>query len=272
MLNDLLVLLDRDREGGGRYALWLAGTLGASLTAVAPVVEPRLPAFISGEIPGDFLSKVRDEAEDAARLMLTRFADTAKQQQVPVENQVMRSMDGEIGREIGSEARYHDLTVLNQGDPEWARPDEFIESALFSSGRPVLIVPYIFREPARLDTVLVGWDGGTAAARALGDALPLLRVARHIQIVTVAQPSEEWVHRSHAALVRHLARHDIEAESKIVINAGDPANTLLSHAADTGADLLVMGGYGHSRLREMVLGGATRGILRSMTIPALMAH
>jgi nucleotide-binding universal stress UspA family protein len=271
-LNDILVLLDSDDEAAGRYALWLAETLDAHLTAVSPIIEPRLPVFVSSEMPGEFLSKVREEAEDAARQVLSRFAEAAKQHKVAVEPQTMKALAGEVGREIRNTARYHDLTVLNQGDPEKDQSTEIIESTLFGSGRPILIVPYIFKEPGRLETVLVGWDGGPAAARALSDALPLLGAARSVQLVTVADASEEWVGRSHLALVRHLSHHRIQAEAKTLFGADDAASALLSHGADIGADLLVMGGYGHSRMREMVLGGATRAILRSMTLPVLMSH
>jgi nucleotide-binding universal stress UspA family protein len=258
-LNDLLVLLDSDVEAAGRYALWLAETLDANLTAVSPIIEPRIPVFVSSEMPGEFLSKVREEAEDAARLVLSRFTEDAKGHKVVVETHTMRALAG-------------DLAVLNQGDPDTDHSTEIIESTLFGSGRPILIVPYIFKEPGRLETVLVGWDGGPAAARALSDALPLLGAARYVQVVTVADASEEWVSRSHLALVRHLSHHRIQAEAKTLFGAGDAASALLSHAADIGADLLVMGGYGHSRMREMVLGGATRAILRSMTLPVLMSH
>jgi nucleotide-binding universal stress UspA family protein len=271
-LTDLLVLLESGDEAAGQYALWLARSLDAPLTAVSPIIEPHLPAFMGAELPGEFLAKVREEAEDSARLVLSRFVESAKRHQVEVEPQVMRALSGEVGREIRNVARYHDLTILNQGDPETNRSNEVIESVLFGSGRPVLVVPYIFKGPGRLDTVLIGWDGSHTAARAISDALPLLRVAQRVQIVTAADQSDEWVSRSHAALVRHLARHQIDAEAKTLFGVDNAADAILTYVSDTDADLLVMGGYGHSRFREIVLGGATRSILQAMTVPVLMSH
>lgn len=173
---------------------------------------------------------------------------------------------------VGRLARYHDMAILSQGDPERSPSTDTIEGALFTSGRPVLVVPYIFRGDVRFETILVAWDESQTAARAFADALPLLAVAHRVQVVRVAELTDEAAGRFLPAAVRHLSRHGIEAEGKTLFSVGDVASTLLSHAADVGADLLVMGGYGHSRLREVVLGGATREILRSMTLPVLMSH
>jgi nucleotide-binding universal stress UspA family protein len=153
-------------------------------------------------------------------------------------------------------------------------PDDLIiESALFDSGRPVIVVPYIQKQGLKLDRVLVGWDGGRNAARAIADALPFLNRAKLIDIVIVTTGRSKSDEVPGADIGHHLARHGVKVEiQKIVAPDVDVPNAILSYAADTSADFLVMGGYGHSRLREFVLGGATRGILTSMTIPVLMSH
>jgi len=134
-------------------------------------------------------------------------------------------------------------------------------------------VPYIQKTGLSLERVLVGWDGSRTAARAIGDAMPLLAGATSVEIVIIATERARSDEITGAALARHLARHGLHVDVKrIVASDTDVANTILSYAADCSADFLVMGGYGHSRLREWVLGGATRGILQSMTVPALMAH
>jgi nucleotide-binding universal stress UspA family protein len=270
-MSDLLVVLDPELEAAGRYALWLAKELGAGLTAASPVLEPSL-AYISAELPGEILSKIQEEAEHAASMVLSGFVERGKQRGVPIETLVVKALAGEAGREIRKIARSYDLSILDQGDPDSSRSNELIESALFGSGRPILVVPYIFKDPGKLDTVLVAWDSSQAAARALGDSLPLLARAKRVQIVTVEDVSDPTTSRLQKDIVRHLARHEIKAATETLISGGDAANTLLSHAADVGADLIVMGGYGHSRIREMVLGGVTREILRSMTVPVLMSH
>jgi nucleotide-binding universal stress UspA family protein len=134
------------------------------------------------------------------------------------------------------------------------------------------VVPYIQTEGIRLDRVMVCWDGSRNAARAVGDALPLLKRAKKIEVVTIEQKEQRDSLRG-AQIADHLARHKLDVDLKsIVAPEIDVADVILSHAADSQADLLVMGGYGHTRIREFVLGGATRGILGSMTVPVLMAH
>ena len=137
-----------------------------------------------------------------------------------------------------------------------------MEAALFESGRPVLIVPYIQKAGLKLDRAMVCWDGSRNAARAIADALPLLARAKAVEVVIVTgEPGKERRDRG-ADIAHHLARHGLKVEvERLVAGDIDIASTILSRAADLGADLIVMGGYGHSRLREFVLGGATRGIL-----------
>jgi nucleotide-binding universal stress UspA family protein len=171
-------------------------------------------------------------------------------------------------------ARRFDLAVIAQAEPEKVAPEEVIvEGALFGSGRPVIVVPYINKSGLALDRVVVAWDASRSAARAVADAMPFLAKAKTIDVVIVASERPKSDEVAGADIGHHLARRGLKVEVKrIVATDTDVANTLLSHAADTSADFMVMGGYGHSRLREFVLGGATRGILSSMTVPVLMSH
>jgi nucleotide-binding universal stress UspA family protein len=148
-----------------------------------------------------------------------------------------------------------------------------VEGALFGSGRPVLVVPYIQRTGLKLDRVMVCWDGSLNVARAIADAMPLLKRAEAIDVVTI-QPQERRSELPGASIARHLARHALKVDVKQIVVGTDinVPNMILSCACDSSTDLIVMGGYGHSRLREFVLGGVTRGILENMTVPALMAH
>jgi nucleotide-binding universal stress UspA family protein len=175
---------------------------------------------------------------------------------------------------FGAMARRFDLSVVGQAEPGKVAPEELIvEGALFGSGRPVVVVPYIQKSGVRLDRVMVCWDASRAAARAVADAMPLLARAKAVDVVIVASERPKSDEIPGADIGQHLARYNLNVEVKrIVTTETDVANTLLSHAADTAADFIVMGGYGHSRLREFILGGVTRGILASMTVPALMSH
>jgi nucleotide-binding universal stress UspA family protein len=268
---DLLLVTRAGTEAGTRYALWLAKLCGAKLTAASPLAEPALPLFIKQDIPTDILSRMREDAENAARKSLDFFSESAKQTDVAVETLRLEVPSGDIGGAVSRLARYFDATILQQPDPEGADTAEIIEAVLFGSGRPVLIVPYV-DVPPHLGTVVVAWDEGRPAARAVADALPLLTMADRVNVVSVNKDGEESSLPS-KDMSRHLARHGIKAEGVgLPGSGGGVANTLLSYAADLDAGLIVMGGYGHSRLREMVLGGTTRTILKSMTVPVLMAH
>jgi nucleotide-binding universal stress UspA family protein len=178
------------------------------------------------------------------------------------------------GDQFGQIARRFDLAVVGQPEPETNAVEEnIIEAALFDSGRPLIVVPYIQKEPLKLDDVMVCWDGGSAAARAIRDAIPFLRRAGRIEVVIVSNERGKQDQIERADIGAHLARHGLNvAVKRMPVGDVDVASMLLSHVADEGVDFIVMGGYGHSRLREFVLGGVTRSVLRSMTVPVLMSH
>ena len=134
-------------------------------------------------------------------------------------------------------------------------------------------MPYIQKAPLKLDNVMVCWDGSRQAARAIGDAMPLLVKSQRVEVVIVTNERGKEDEIEGADMAEHLARHGLKVDVHRIGGGDiDVADALLSHAADSGADFMVMGGYGHSRLREFVLGGVTRSILQSMTIPMLMSH
>jgi nucleotide-binding universal stress UspA family protein len=173
----------------------------------------------------------------------------------------MAELFGRIGRRF-------DLSVVRQAEADRL----IIEAALFDSGRPVLVVPYRLRGGIKLDRVLVCWDGSRSAARAAGDALPFLKRAKAVEIVIVGDEVKSNEIPG-ADIANHLARHGIKVDVKEIVEPfGDPESVLLSYPAESSADIMVMGAYGHSRWREFVLGGVTRTILSRMTIPTLMSH
>jgi nucleotide-binding universal stress UspA family protein len=173
---------------------------------------------------------------------------------------------------VARHARYADLVIVNQTDPGDESGSGFADAILLAVGRPVLVVPYVGEPVVKGEHVLVCWDGGREAARAATDALPFLREARKVTVLTVntgAAPSEV----PGADIALYLARHGVKSEAARTPAGGiDPGNVILSRAFDYGVDLIVMGAYGHSRVREILLGGATRAILRQMTVPVLMSH
>ena len=137
----------------------------------------------------------------------------------------------------------------------------------------MFVVPYIQKTGLTLNRAMVCWDGSRNAARAVSDALPLLAQAENVEVVTIIGEKGKSDELPGADIAQHLARHGLKVElRRVSLGKTDVANNLLSIAADLSADFLVMGGYGRSRLREFILGGATRGILASMTVPTLMSH
>jgi nucleotide-binding universal stress UspA family protein len=173
-------------------------------------------------------------------------------------------------------ARCADLVVLGQREgPGFMFADELTQAVLLSSGRPALIVPFIGAQPTLGENVLVAWDGGREISRAIGDAMPLLERAKRVRIVSVGpdRTADADAPLAEARLAAWLRPHGIEAafERDDAADAGI-GEWLLSRAADFGSDLIVMGGYAHSRVRALVLGGVTRTMLQSMTVPVLMSH
>lgn len=275
MIKDLVVNLTQgERDVAGPYAISIAEMFAAHAAAVAFNYDPIVPPTLMGGIPASFIEEQRAENDKAARDALGKFEAAAKRAGVSFDAQVIGASLAGSADTFGAMARRFDLSVIGQGEPDKAAPEEIIiEGALFGSGRPVIVVPYIQKNGLKLDRVVVAWDGSRNAARAIGDAMPLFRKAKAVEVVIVASERPKSDEVAGADIGHHLARHGLKVEVKrIVATETDVADTLLSHVADTAADLMVMGGYGHSRLREFVLGGATRGILSSMTIPVLMSH
>ncbi len=172
--------------------------------------------------------------------------------------------------------RCTDLFILGQHNPATVSFSEALASTvLLSSGRPTLVIPYIGAPATLGENVLVAWDGGREASRAIGDALPLLARAKRVEVMAVDADSEAKLddRLASARLTAWLHQHGITASvARQEVQDIRIGEWLLSRAADRGSDLIVMGGYGHARIRELALGGVTRTMLRSMTVPVFIAH
>jgi nucleotide-binding universal stress UspA family protein len=276
MIKDIMLHLSSDtkHEAAANYAVSVAEAFRAHLAALIFAYDPVLPVTLGGGLPVDFIDEQRALAQEAANSALTKLGQVAERAGVAVESQLVTTSVAEAADLFGRLARRFDLSIVGQVNPDATEPqDLIIEAALFQSGRPVVLVPYIQRTGLTLDRVLVCWDAGRAAARAIADAMPFLQRAKAVEVITVATEPLKSEDLPGADIARHLARHDLKVEFKKIVSGGtDVANTILSYAADVSADFIVMGGYGHSRLREFILGGATRGLLSSMTVPTLMSH
>jgi len=168
-----------------------------------------------------------------------------------------------------------DLIIAGQPDSKSRKVDNrnYPEHLVMASGRPVLIVPNIVFPETMGENVMVAWDHSREAARAIHDALPILKTARTVHLLSVVGQGIASSEVVAADMAEHLSRHDVRVEIHPTIKTEIPvAETMLARAADWEIDLIVMGAYGHSRLREYAFGGTTRTMLNSMTLPVLMAH
>ena len=256
------------------YAVSVAATFGAHLAGLAFLYDPIIPVSGAGYIPAEVIETQERDNQAATKAALDRFSAASARAGVTAEPLTLSASFAGVGEQFARIARRFDLSIVGQAEPEASAAEEMIaEAALFESGRPVIIVPYIQKAPRKLDRVMLCWDGSRAATRAIADAMPLLERAGRVEIVIVANERGKRDEIEGADMGAHLARHGRNVEVKrTVLGDIDVADVILSHAADAGSDFIVMGGYGHSRLREFVLGGVTRSIFRSMTAPVLMSH
>jgi nucleotide-binding universal stress UspA family protein len=227
------------------------------------------------ELPPAAVSVRMSQREARARVDAAFRAEAARAGVKPVE---FRVLEGDPLEQAIAEMRCADLSILAQGDLETGHGGferRLAEQAVLANGAPVLFLPYAQATATLGETVVVAWDGGREAARAVRDALPLLAEAKRVTVLSLGHRVGlgERPDRSQARLASYLRAHDIAAEQREMVCAPAEAGDLvLSQLADLGADLLVMGAYGHARVREIILGGVTRILLDSMTVPVLMSH
>ncbi len=277
MIKDLVVNLAAGTavpDPATQFAISIAAAFRAHLAGIAFAYDPAISPTVMDGLTASWIDAQRAENLEAAQQAAARFEEAARREGISAEHRVIETSIGSAPNRFGRIARQFDLSVVGQTEPDIALPEDLmIEAAMFESGRPTVVVPYIQKDPLKLNHVLVCWDHSRTAARAVADALPLLARSKMVEIIMVTHRDAKQDDLSGAGIAEHLARHDLNVALKRLIAPDlNVAGAVLSYAADVGADFIVMGGYGHSRLREFVLGGATRGMLQSMTVPVLMAH
>jgi nucleotide-binding universal stress UspA family protein len=274
-IRSILVQLDGTPSSASRLQLArrLALAAQAQLHAMFVGSPPQRPVQLAiSESPAALLQTVDWAAVARARSM---FDDAVAEEGSPP----MRWLDSngvEPAEAFFRQALYVDLLVLGQHDPSsepgTGAPAGFVESALIDTGKPALVVPHTGSFQVVGHEVLVGWNATPQAARAVVAALPWARGARHVHVLESAQASSRRG-SDELDIAQYLHGHAVSATLHRGGRAeGDAGDALLSLASDVDADLLVMGCYGHSRARELMLGGATRTVLQTMTLPVLMAH
>jgi len=278
MLKNLLVHIPSEREIRPIIdgAVSLAKTHAAHLDAVSIGFEttPMGFAMDGGAAIAATFEFERERALARANAALAVFETEVRNAGITYGLRPLAGIPAEAAATMGALARLYDLTIVLQPEFERVTFDNTIpQEILFQSGGPVLFVPFIHRGPLDPKHIGITWDGGRLAARALRDAAPFLTRAETITIISINEAEVAEEVSSAASLAAQLARRGVTARiERTKAGRGEIQPTILSIAADIGLDLIVMGGYGHSRLNERILGGVTRGMLESMTVPTLMSH
>lgn len=272
----ILVHLDPRPRSSERlaFACRLAAQFDAHLVGLYAPGAPHIPSYALAEAGPALRELVDKRTADNLRMAEQRFRDTvAREGDARAE---WRPAAGNAAQALRLSARYADLVVAAQ--PQAEDDGEMIglaDELALSAGRPVLFMPYAGTFTAAVRCVLIAWDGGREAARAVSDALPLLQRAQAVEVAVFDPRPSGGRHGAQpgADAALYLARHGVKAAVHTQSGAGyDVGAQILSRAADTSAELIVMGAYGHARVRELVLGGVTRTVLGAMTVPVLMSH
>lgn len=259
-------------------AVDIAGAFGMHISALTLKIEvlnnvasPLASKLL--DVPG-MVAAERQKNEANAQALASVFERLATQRGIPYEQITESCSTAHLASIVADRARMHDLTMLPIG--EMADFQQYVaEAVIFGSGRPVIVFPEVSKDNSAfsIDRVGVAWDFSRAAARAVADALPVLQLARAVHVVTITKEKTINTRRSTADLAKYLAFHGIDVVFEEEEAAGRPVGHVLSdYVKARQLNLLVMGAYGHSRLRDFVLGGATKSIVAKPPVPVLLSH
>lgn len=276
MYKDILLILPSRADEAGRQflvrGLEVARLMEAHVSGL--VVERSVPMPVSIRRPytpemEEELARRRQESHGAANAELAAFEAEAKRAGLPHEGRLMTVSEGTYDAVV-ERARLRSLVVAPfvAGDEGHA---DLVQALIFGAGRPVLVLPGGGEKAFRPQKVVVAWDNERAATRAVSDAMPFLRHAKEVRIVTILSDKQATAGATGPELVAHLARCGAHATLREVERGRRPVGEALAEEAE-GADLLVMGAFGHSRLRDFFLGGATRHVLDGVKVPTLLSH
>ena len=280
---DVLVVLRTYPEGvsilAAVAAVETAAALAPRVSAIACAIKPRVPRSILGDALTNISSLIGAEhrkSEEDAQELLAAFEKVAKGKGVLGQQILESCYSFEVPDVLADHARLRDLTILPlpQGgdvpdfDARW-----YAEAVIFKSGHPAIVLPAQSRSPVAFEMVIVAWDNSWTAARAIADAVPILQKAKHVRLLTVTGEKKITSRQSAVEFAGHLKLHDISVVVDEVHAAGRPIGGVLQdQVTKHGADLIVMGAYGHSRMREFILGGATQSMLSHPPAALFLSH
>lgn len=275
-IRDMVVVIDLAGDhNSAKLAVDLAGKVGAHLTGLALAYDPITPAYsMAAPIPADFMVAAREQALGDAKQAAASFEEIARISDLSVETQISDVLVGDGFGGVIDRTMLCDLAVIGQDNPDHPEPlrDVLTEQVMFHADVPSLLVPHGGPSEFTADHAMIAWNGSTTAAQAVRSALPLLVMSKKVTVVIV-EGGRKRKEIAGADLATYLARHDLDVTVRTISRTPSGiGQTLIDFAGDEGVDWMVMGAYGHSRLREFILGGTTSRILKSMTVPVLMGH
>ena len=274
VFKDLLVHVDSSKHSEARvkFATSLAERFSAHLSGLYAAQPTGMSPLIADQFPPDMIEDMEArgaQLRESAQALFERW--TVK---IKPNAQWLEGIGDDRAKIVAAAARDADLTILGQVDPdEVGRGVAFDlpEQVAIGSGRPALVVPYAWEPKNFAERALVAWNASPQAARAVNDALPFLVGAKRVVVLAISHKNSYEIPST--GIVQHLKRHGVPAESHPIVAADvETSDMILSRAADESASLIVMGVYGHSRLRELVLGGVSRQMFQRMTVPILVSH
>ena len=251
----------------------LALRLNAQVSVAIGALQITVPNLLSSATVEGLIANENKRRKDSASAFCEQVNDVSRRSGVTIHAEVIQGDLDKIKRQFAIRARVNGMVFAEAGIPGELLGGALIEPLLFESGRPVLVVPNGYAREISFDHVLIGWDGSTSAARAVWDSIPLLRLAKTIEIVTVTGEkdlSQVPAANTLAPMLSFLGKK--VTVSVLALDGGTVARKIKDHAAKTGAGLIVQGAYGRSRWREFVLGGVTREMLGDSPLPLLMSH
>lgn len=274
----ILVHVDETKRCAARMdiAFELAQACGAHVTALALAPETPVPPSVEVSYGAELAAAHARAIRETLDPVKAEFAQRA--QRAGLASSEWREASGDAVAAAALHARYADLLIVGQPNPRDAQSQPvrgFLEHLILSAGRPILVIPYVGKFTGIGSNVLVAWNASRESTRAVTDAIPLLERARSVAVVVIDPQDAAGVHGDApgADIALYLARHGVKAEAHPTASGNtDVGDVILSRAADIGADLIVMGAWGHSRMRELIMGGATRSLLEEMTVPVLLSH
>jgi hypothetical protein len=278
-IKNILLYLDSEEmnAGGNPFSVSLAKIFAADITANAIIIDATHEMAGYGLYPNmdvintQFALDILEENRQNIKNLYFKFKQIVPPN-IKTELSVIDSFYSHALKQFSCVARYYDITVVSQNKGQDSISNEIIISSLFGSGRPTFVIPQDYTKPFKFDKAIICWDGGIQATRTLADALPILAYTKNIDVLCIGFLEEDIEYLKSYNVIKYLLKHGIKANLHNLPSVENKAALIKSYAQENSADYIIMGGYGHWRLREMVFGGTTESMLKISDLPLFISH